>query len=88
MEQQQLPLIETSDRATGTADAVSADADTSATTATSGTSSRRARRKVGSTRPPSGTPGTDWRLDEHTRAVGRQGVAAARALLNRNNRAA
>ncbi len=26
-------------------------------------------------------PGHDWRLDEHTRRVGRRGVAAARALL-------
>ena len=33
---------------------------------------------AGSTRPAKGSPGTDWRLDEHTRAVGREGVAAAR----------
>jgi len=26
-------------------------------------------------------PADDWRLDEHTRHVGRRGVAAARALL-------
>jgi hypothetical protein len=30
----------------------------------------------------------DWRLDEHTRAVGLAGVAAARAILDRGRRAA
>ncbi len=31
--------------------------------------------------PPSGNPSGEWRLDEHTRRVGRAGVAAARARL-------
>ncbi len=30
----------------------------------------------------------DWRIDEHTRAVGLAGVAAARAILDRGRRAA
>jgi hypothetical protein len=30
----------------------------------------------------------DWRLDEHTRDVGRRGLAAARAILDRGVRAA
>jgi hypothetical protein len=30
----------------------------------------------------------EWRLDEHTRAVGLAGVAAARAILDRGRRAA
>jgi len=92
MEQPQLPLIEAADHAIGPTDAASpgsAASGTVATAALSGTSSRRrARPTAGSTRPAKGSPGTDWRLDEHTRAVGREGVAAARALLNRANRAA
>jgi hypothetical protein len=99
MEQQQLPLIEATDPSTGPADAASTgSAATSATSATSGISAtsatsgppsrRKGRRDAGSTGPAKGSPGTDWRLDEHTRAVGREGVAAARALLNRANRAA
>jgi hypothetical protein len=31
--------------------------------------------------PPRRAPAVDWRLDEHTRLVGRAGVAAARAAL-------
>jgi len=31
--------------------------------------------------PAASWPADDWRLDEHTRHVGRRGVAAARALL-------
>jgi hypothetical protein len=31
--------------------------------------------------PPGRAPAVDWRLDEHTRLVGRAGVAAARAAL-------
>jgi hypothetical protein len=96
MEQQQLPLIEATEPATGSADASSpgsaateTTSETSATSATQGPPSRRKGRRVaGSTRPAKGSPGTDWRLDEHTRAVGREGVAAARALLNRANCAA
>ena len=87
MEQQQLPLIETSDPESDTGHA-SAPRKT-ATAA--GTSPPSRRRGAGSPRPSPGTPGTpgtDWRLDEHTRAVGREGVAAARALLNRDNCAA
>jgi len=92
MEQQQLPLIESADCTIGPTDAPcpgSAASATAATAAASGTPSRRkGRRTAGSTRPAKGSPGTDWRLDEHTRAVGREGVAAVRALLNRDNRAA
>ena len=31
---------------------------------------------------PSPDPDADWRLDEHTRMVGRMGIAAARARLH------
>lgn len=84
MEQQQLPLIETSDRASGRGHASPPKEAVKA----GGTSRPSRRRAAGSPRPAPANPGTDWRLDEHTRAVGREGVAAARALLNRANRAA
>jgi hypothetical protein len=89
MEQQQLPLIEDVNQTEGPSDAPAPGSATSATAAVSRPRSRRnGHRTAGSTRPVKGSPGTDWRLDEHTRAVGREGVAAARALLNRANRAA
>ncbi len=89
MEQQQLPLIEAADHAIGSTRAPSPGSAPAATVALSGTPSQpRAGRMAGSTRPAKGSPATDWRLDEHTRAVGREGVAAARALLERTNRAA
>jgi len=91
MEQQQLPLIEATDPAAGPAQASSPVSTTSAPSTTvggSGVPPKRRGRRTGSTGPAAGFPGTDWRLDEHTRAVGREGVAAARALLNRANRAA
>lgn len=89
MEQQQLPLIESADCTIGPTDAPCPGSAASATAAASGTPSRRkGHRTARSTRPAKGSPGTDWRLDEHTRAVGREGVAAVRALLNRDNRAA
>ncbi|HEX3565649.1 MAG TPA: hypothetical protein VHU17_09765 [Acidimicrobiales bacterium] len=92
MEQQRLPLIEGADHSMGPTDAASSGSAASAPAATTGVSGTpprgKGRRTAGSTRPAKGSPGTDWRLDEHTRAVGREGVAAARALLNRDNRAA
>ena len=40
------------------------------------------RRRVGSDRRDDASSGdSDWRLDEHTRKVGREGIAAARAVL-------
>jgi hypothetical protein len=92
MEQQQLPLIEAADQTIDPSDAPSpgsAASDPAAPSAHPGTRPRqKGRRMAGSTRPAKGSPSADWRLDEHTRAVGREGVAAARALLNRANRAA
>jgi hypothetical protein len=89
MEQQQLPLIEDVNQTVGPSDAPARGSAASATAAVSGSRSQRnGRRTAGSKRPVKGSPGSDWRLDEHTRAVGREGVAAARALLNRANRAA
>jgi hypothetical protein len=90
MEQQQLPLIEATDPAAGPAQAspVSTTSSPSTTVGGSGVPPKRRGRRTGSTGPRAGSPGTDWRLDEHTRAVGREGVAAARALLNRADRAA
>jgi hypothetical protein len=92
MEQQQLPLIEAADQTIDPTDAPSPGSATSAPAAPSALSGTRprqeGRRTAGLTRPAKGSPGDDWRLDEHTRAVGREGVAAARALLNRANRAA
>ncbi|HEX4217126.1 MAG TPA: hypothetical protein VHZ02_02055 [Acidimicrobiales bacterium] len=98
MEQPQLPLIETTAPAPTDNDGARPGAATTATrsstpgsgqVSTSGrTSGRKGRRAAGSTRPANGSPESDWRLDEHTRAVGREGVAAARALLDRANRAA
>ena len=98
MEQQQLPLIEATNQATGPTDAgspVSASSVEATTTATKDTPTtpatsprRQGRRAAGSAGPAKGSRGSDWRIDEHTRAVGREGVAAARALLNRANRAA
>jgi hypothetical protein len=92
MEQQQLPLIEATDQAMAPTDAPglarSAPTITTTTTTTPGRPSRKDRRGVGSTRPAKGSRADDWRINEHTRAVGREGVAAARALLNRTNRAA
>ncbi|MGO8872244.1 MAG: hypothetical protein ACLQPH_12745 [Acidimicrobiales bacterium] len=38
--------------------------------------------------PPEAAPGQhadDWRLDDETRSIGRQGVAAARARLDRSS---
>jgi hypothetical protein len=35
----------------------------------------------GSTSPAPKVGPPEWRLDEHTRSIGRQGIAAARALL-------
>ncbi len=32
------------------------------------------------------SPGRDWRLDDHTREVGRRGIAAARAALRSSPR--
>ncbi|HEY6622991.1 MAG TPA: hypothetical protein VIX85_04105 [Acidimicrobiales bacterium] len=84
MEQQRLPLIETSDPESDTGHA----SPPRKTATVAGTSPPSRRRGAGSPQPSPGTPGTDWRLDEHTRAVGREGVAAARALLNRDNCAA
>jgi hypothetical protein len=92
MEQQQLPLIEAADRTIDPTDASSPGSTASTTAAAAAASGTQSRRKggrtPGSTRPAKGSPATDWRLDEHTREVGREGVAAARALLNRANRAA
>ncbi len=39
-----------------------------------------------SDRAPSGIDTTEWRLDAHTRAVGRRGIAAARARLRSSAR--
>jgi hypothetical protein len=92
MEQQQLPLIEAAEPTIDPSDAPSPGSPASTPASPSALSGTRARQKgrrtAASTRPTKGSLGADWRLDEHTRAVGREGVAAARALLNRANRAA
>jgi hypothetical protein len=45
-------------------------------------SGRSSRRRRTDWRPKADRrPVTDWRLDEQTRRIGRQGIAAARALL-------
>ena len=36
---------------------------------------------------PTGADDAEWRLDEHTREVGRRGIAAARARLRSSGRA-